>query len=79
LAKQSFSFNVFNKFVTTTKGNDVTAIDRLTIYSVLCFVAFCALVFRGTAEVSLLPLIGLSAALIGIWLEMHRWHEPNDE
>ncbi|MCL9782990.1 hypothetical protein M9194_16295 [Vibrio sp. S4M6] len=57
----------------------LTARDRLTIYSVLCVVAACALVFRTTANVSWLPVIGLSASIVGIWLERFRWREePHD-
>ncbi len=43
----------------------LTALDRLTIYSVLCFISFCALVLRTPAETSLMPLAGMSATIIG--------------
>ncbi|MGF1722808.1 hypothetical protein L4D20_22595 [Vibrio kyushuensis] len=57
----------------------LTALDRLTIYSVLCFISFCALVLRTPAEPSLMPLFGLSATILGIWLEMRRWTGTSEE
>ncbi|EMA8959896.1 hypothetical protein U5315_004029 [Vibrio fluvialis] len=57
----------------------LTALDRLTIYSVLCFISFCALVMRSPAETSLMPLLGVSASIFGIWLEMHRWQGTSGE
>ncbi|MCW8333547.1 hypothetical protein J4N42_00060 [Vibrio sp. SCSIO 43135] len=57
----------------------LTALDRLTIYSVLCFISFCALVLRTPAETSLMPLLGMSATIAGIWLEMRRWHGSSEE
>lgn len=51
----------------------LTALDRLTIYSVLCFISFCALVLRTPAEASIMPIIGIAATIIGIWVEMRRW------
>jgi len=49
-------------------------LDRLTIYTVLGFITFCALVLGGAPKVSFLPLVGLVATLIGIGVEMYRWH-----
>ncbi|ARC90950.1 hypothetical protein B6A42_00695 [Vibrio coralliilyticus] len=57
----------------------LTALDRLTIYSVLCFVSFCALVLRTPAESSFMPLLGMVATVVGIWLEMHRWPSASEE
>ncbi|MDF2155044.1 hypothetical protein [Vibrio sp. CAU 1672] len=57
----------------------LTSIDRLTIYSVLCFISFCALVLRTPAETSLLPLVGISATIIGIWIEMRRWSGVSEQ
>ncbi|ELX7504125.1 hypothetical protein SKP08_004252 [Vibrio fluvialis] len=57
----------------------LTALGRLTIYSVLCFISFCALVMRSPAETSLMPLLGVSASIFGIWLEMHRWQGASGE
>ncbi|EPY1012827.1 hypothetical protein ABMX68_20715 [Vibrio vulnificus] len=57
----------------------LTALDRLTIYSVLCFISFCALVFRTPAETSLMPILCMSATIIGIWIEMHRWSGASEE
>ncbi|MGC9403940.1 hypothetical protein [Vibrio genomosp. F10] len=57
----------------------LTALDRLTIYSVLCFISFCALVLRSPADLSLIPLFGLSATILGIWLEMRRWTGVSEE
>ncbi|MGD8112635.1 hypothetical protein ACQEXU_17605 [Vibrio sp. TRT 21S02] len=57
----------------------LTALDRLTIYSVLCFISFCALVLRSSTEASLLPLIGVCATIVGIWLEMHLWRGSSEE
>ncbi len=57
----------------------LTALDRLTIYSVMCFISFCALVLRTPAETSFLPLIGLTATIIGIWIEMHKWSDASGQ
>ncbi|MDN3615655.1 MAG: hypothetical protein ACPG5L_09015 [Vibrio gallaecicus] len=57
----------------------LTALDRLTIYSVLCFISFCALVLRTPAEASLTPLIGVVVTLGGIWVEMRRWQSTPEE
>ncbi|MDN3697384.1 hypothetical protein QWY97_08445 [Vibrio cortegadensis] len=57
----------------------LTALDRLTIYSVLCFISFCALVLRSPEDASFMPLIGMSATIIGIWIEMRRWHSSSEE
>lgn len=58
----------------------LTALDRLTIYSVLCFISFCALVM-GTdpANVSWIPVIGMCASILGIWLEMRHWQGSSEE
>lgn len=57
----------------------LTALDRLTIYSVMCFISFCALVLRTPAETSFLPLIGVTATIIGIWIEMHKWSDASGQ
>ncbi|WP_428771906.1 hypothetical protein [Vibrio sp.] len=57
----------------------LTALDRLTIYSVLCLISFCALVLRSPAEATLTPLFGVAATVVGIWLEMHRWQGGSEE
>ncbi|MGP8308539.1 hypothetical protein [Vibrio sp. YIC-376] len=57
----------------------LTALDRLTIYSVLCFISFCGLVLRAPAETSLLPLVGVIATIIGIWIEMHKWSDASEQ
>lgn len=57
----------------------LTALDRLTIYSVLCFISFCSLVIRTPAEPSLMPLLGVIASISGIWLEMHLWQSSSEE
>ncbi|PFG45745.1 hypothetical protein ATG66_4058 [Vibrio sp. ES.051] len=57
----------------------VTALDRLTIYSVLCFLSFCALVFKTSADTSLMPLIGMMATITGIWIEMHKWSGGSEQ
>ncbi len=43
----------------------LTALDRLTIYSVLCFISFCALVLRTPADTSLTPLVAWLPLLLG--------------
>ncbi len=53
-------------------------LDRLTIYTVLGFITFCALVLRTSTNVSLLPLIGLFSTIFGIAVEMYRW-QPSIE
>lgn len=51
----------------------LTVLDRITIYSVLCFISFAALVLRSSNETaSFLPLIGVVVTLFGIWLEVFR-------
>ncbi|MDW3114735.1 hypothetical protein [Vibrio sp. 1727] len=57
----------------------LTALDRLTIYSVLCFISFCALVLRTPADASLTPLVGMVATIIGIWIEMRRWSGASEQ
>ncbi len=57
----------------------LTALDRLTIYSVLCFLAFCSLVMNTHGEESFMPLIGVIASIGGIWLEMHQWKGSSQE
>ncbi|MEH0667688.1 hypothetical protein H4F18_17670 [Vibrio scophthalmi] len=57
----------------------LTALDRLTIYSVLCLISFCALVLRAPADASFMPLLGMVACVTGIWLEMHRFSKASDE
>lgn len=57
----------------------MTSLDRLTIYSVLCFISFCALVLHSSAEPSYMPLLGMVATVVGIWLEMHRWPSASEE
>lgn len=58
----------------------LTALDRLTIYSVMCFISFCSLVMMKTAvEHSLMPLIGVIASIGGIWLEVHLWNGSSEE
>ena len=57
----------------------LTTLDRLTIYSVLCFIAFCALVLKTSVGPSAMPLLGLSAAIFGIWIEMRRWQDVSEE
>ncbi len=57
----------------------LTALDRLTIYSVLCFISFCALVLRTPAETSFLPLVGVVATIVGIWIEMHKWSDASEQ
>ncbi|GMQ45014.1 hypothetical protein [Vibrio sp. 10N] len=57
----------------------LTALDRLTIYSVLCLIAFCALVLQPSQQAGWTPLIGLSAAIMGLWLEMRRWQDASEE
>ncbi|MDP5255697.1 MULTISPECIES: hypothetical protein [unclassified Vibrio] len=51
----------------------MTHIDRLTIYSVLCFITACSLFIVPMSGVFALPMIGLLAAIIGILVEMHDW------
>ncbi|ACY50155.1 hypothetical protein ND926_03440 [Vibrio diabolicus] len=57
----------------------LTALDRLTIYSVLCFISFCALVLRTPADTSLMPLVGMVATIIGIWIEMRKWSGASEQ
>lgn len=49
------------------------SIDRITVYSSLSFICFCALLFRTGDSPSLLPVVGLLAAVFGIVLEVHFW------
>ncbi|BDR12037.1 hypothetical protein [Vibrio sp. STUT-A11] len=56
----------------------LTALDRLTIYSVLCLISFCALVLRTPAETSLMPLVGVIATILGILIEMNKWSDVSE-
>ena len=53
-------------------------LDRLTVYSVLCFMCFCALVLRPSHDASLLPIVGIVATIFGIWFETRCWQEPTE-
>ncbi|MDV6253702.1 hypothetical protein [Vibrio sp. EA2] len=57
----------------------LTALDRLTIYSVLCFISFGALVVSKPADSSLMPLVGVIATILGIWIEMHKWSDASEQ
>ncbi|WP_404819989.1 hypothetical protein [Vibrio rhizosphaerae] len=50
-------------------------IDRLTIYALMGFISFGALVMRTSAseQASLMPVWGVIAAMIGLWLEIHQY------
>ena len=56
----------------------LTALDRLTIYSVLCLISFCALVLRTPDETSLMPLVGVIATILGILIEMNKWSDVSE-
>ncbi|WP_319535859.1 hypothetical protein [uncultured Vibrio sp.] len=56
----------------------LTALDRLTIYSVLCLISFCALVLRTPAETSLMPVVGVIATILGILIEMNKWSDASE-
>jgi hypothetical protein len=34
---------------------------------------------RSPVDASFMPLLGLSAAIIGIWVEMRRWNDVSEE
>ncbi|MGF1726508.1 hypothetical protein [Photobacterium nomapromontoriensis] len=55
----------------------LTQLDRLTIYSVLCFITFCSLMLRSPNDISLFALGGLIAAALGLWFELT--HSPDLE
>ncbi|MCL9777032.1 hypothetical protein [Vibrio methylphosphonaticus] len=57
----------------------LTILDRLTIYALLCFISFCALVLKTSGEPTLMPLIGLSASIVAMWIEMRQWPDVVDE
>ena len=57
----------------------LTALDRLTIYSVFCFISFCALVLRTPSDTSLMPVIGMIATILGIWIEMRKWSDVSEQ
>ncbi|KMV29311.1 hypothetical protein L4D00_09445 [Photobacterium swingsii] len=57
----------------------LTHLDRLTIYSVLCFITFCSLVLRGPADASLFALGGVIAAALGLWFELMNTSELEEE
>ncbi|WP_284194092.1 hypothetical protein [Vibrio zhanjiangensis] len=57
----------------------VNELERLTVYSVLCFMCFCALVLRPSSEVSLLPIAGMVATVVGIWCETRCWSGSSQE
>ncbi|RQW61267.1 hypothetical protein EES38_20320 [Vibrio viridaestus] len=51
------------------------SIDRVTIYSCLSFICLCALLFRTEHVLSLLPIFGLLASILGIALEVKFWRD----
>ncbi|WP_252012988.1 hypothetical protein [Vibrio sp. SCSIO 43140] len=57
----------------------LTVLDRITIYSVLCLIAFCALVLQPSQQAGWAPLIGLSVSIMGLWLEVRRWQDVSEE
>ncbi|AJR07075.1 hypothetical protein C9J03_20290 [Photobacterium gaetbulicola] len=57
----------------------LTQMDRLTIYSVLCFITFCSLMLRSPNETSFIALGGLIAAALGLWLELTNSPELEEE
>ncbi|MFB9137413.1 hypothetical protein M1D72_21590 [Vibrio sp. AK197] len=57
----------------------LTVLDRLTIYSVLCLVCFGALFVVPASGWSFLPLVGMAATIVGIWLEVFCWSEMSEE
>ncbi|KUI96752.1 hypothetical protein [Vibrio sp. MEBiC08052] len=50
-------------------------IDRLTIYALMGFISFGALVMSTSAseQASLMPVWGVIAAMIGLWLEIYQY------
>ncbi len=57
----------------------LTVLDRLTIYSVLCMICFGALFVVPASGWSLMPVIGITATVIGIWLEVFCWSGISEE
>ncbi|MDO6707682.1 hypothetical protein [Photobacterium sp. 1_MG-2023] len=57
----------------------ITQMDRLTIYCVLCFIAFCSIVLRNVDDLTIFSLVGLIAAAIGLWLELSHSPELEEE
>lgn len=57
----------------------LTQMDRLTIYSVLCFITFCSLVLRDPNDMSIFALGGLIAAALGLWFELTNSPELEEE
>ncbi|WP_299020916.1 hypothetical protein [uncultured Photobacterium sp.] len=57
----------------------LTQMDRLAIYSVLCFITFCSLVIRSPDEMSIFALGGLIAAALGLWFELTNSPELEEE
>ncbi|KLV03212.1 membrane protein [Photobacterium aquae] len=57
----------------------LTQTDRLTIYSVLCFITFCSLMLRAPNDTSLFALGGLISAAFGLWFELTNSPELEEE
>ena len=57
----------------------MTGLDRLTLYSVLCFMCFCALVLSPSNKGFLTPIAGMVATVVGIWFETRGWSESSEE
>ncbi|KLV05057.1 MULTISPECIES: hypothetical protein [Photobacterium] len=57
----------------------LTSMDRLTIYSVLCFITFCTLILRTPNDSSFFALAGLIAAALGLWFELIHSPELEEE
>lgn len=55
------------------------SVDRMTIYSSLCFICLCALLLRSENTFSLIPVFGLLVSIVGIVLEVRFWRDvPED-
>ncbi|WP_036801139.1 MULTISPECIES: hypothetical protein [Photobacterium] len=57
----------------------LTQMDRLAVYSVLCFITFCSLVIRSPDQTSIFALAALVASALGLWFELTNSPELEEE
>ncbi|PMH41465.1 hypothetical protein BCU68_15500 [Vibrio sp. 10N.286.49.B3] len=57
----------------------LTSLERLSVYSVLCFMAFCRLVTMSPTDTSIIPVVAVGVTIMGIAVEVYRWKEDSSD
>ncbi len=57
----------------------LTSTDRLTIYAVLCFISFCAIMLTTPEQMGIFAIGGLFSAALGLWFELTNDTEFEEE